>query len=112
MPKSPFLLGQRHPRYTLALLALLLGAYWFFSSGEPPRVTYTLNSDLKRRLDREERKYLDMLPQRQALITKFGPTPSQLVMSVARPLLACPLLTCLGVQVPPRPGPVAAIHRL
>ena len=52
-----------------------------------------------------------MLPQRQALISKFGPTPSQLVMSVARPPL---LLPCCShrPQVPPRPGPLAAIHRL
>ena len=82
MPKSPIMLGQRHPRYLLALVALLFTAYWFFFSGPPPAVTYTHNSDLKQRLEREERKYLDMIPQRHALIQKFGPTPSQLVMYV------------------------------
>ena len=111
MPKSFVMLGQRHPRYTIALALLVLGAYWFFFNDPPPPVTYKLNSDLKLRLDREERKYREMLPQRQALISKFGPTPSQLVMSVARP----PLLLhhrSYHPQVPPRPGPLAAIHRL
>ena len=59
MPKSFVMLGQRHPRYTIALALLVLGAYWFFFNDPPPPVTYKLNSDLKLRLDREERKYRD-----------------------------------------------------
>ena len=85
MVKSPFLLGQRHPRYTFALVALLVCAYWFFFTAPPPPrpVVYKHNHELKARLDREERKYRDMLPQRQELITKYGPTPSQVAMYVA-----------------------------
>ena len=76
---------QRHPRYTLALAAFILCAYWFLSSPTPrPRaVAYNANNELKARLEREERKYRAMLPQRQELITRFGPTPAQVVMYVA-----------------------------
>lgn len=86
MAKSPLFFGQRHPRYTLALAVLVIGAYWlFFSSHSPPTpVVYKNNNELQTRLDREERKYRAMLPQRQELISKFGPTPAQLVMYVAR----------------------------
>ncbi|KAI0328831.1 hypothetical protein GY45DRAFT_1325827 [Cubamyces sp. BRFM 1775] len=82
MVKSPFSLGQRHPRYTLALVALLLCAYWFFFTAPPPPrpVVYKHNHELQARLDREERKYREMLPQRQELITKYGPAPSQVAM--------------------------------
>ena len=90
MAKSPLLLGQRHPRYTVALVAFFLCAYWFLSKSPPPPrpVKYTPNHDLKARLEREERKYRAMLPQRQALITRFGPTPADVVMYVARPCLS------------------------
>ncbi|PIL26341.1 hypothetical protein GSI_12097 [Ganoderma sinense ZZ0214-1] len=81
MLKLP-LLGQRHPRYTIALAGLVLCAYWFLSSSAPPLrpVHYNANHELKARLEREERKYRDMVPQRHDLITKFGPTPAQVVM--------------------------------
>ncbi|KAI0692120.1 methyltransferase domain-containing protein [Cerioporus squamosus] len=81
MAKSALSL-QRHPRYTIALAAFILCAYWFLSSPTPrPRaVAYRANNDLKARLEREERKYRAMLPQRQDLITRFGPTPAQVVM--------------------------------
>ncbi|OSC98333.1 hypothetical protein PYCCODRAFT_1461394 [Trametes coccinea BRFM310] len=82
MAKSPLSLGQRHPRYTIAFLALFLCAYWYFSTAPlPPRpVLYKHNDELKTRLDREERKYRHMLSQRQELITKYGPTPAQVTM--------------------------------
>ncbi|KAI0365832.1 hypothetical protein BV20DRAFT_1027306 [Pilatotrama ljubarskyi] len=82
MAKSPLLLGQRHPRYTIAFVALVLCTYWFLYSSPPTplAVNYKHNSELKARLDREERKYRSMLPQRQELITKYGPTPAQVVM--------------------------------
>lgn len=87
MAKSPLLLGQRHPRYSLTFFAFVLCAWWFLSHRSPPPrpVFYTHNDDLKGRLEREERKYRAMLPERQALIKKFGPTPAQVVMYVARP---------------------------
>ena len=88
MAKSPFLLTlQRHPRYTLALAAFVLCAYWFLSTPAPlPRpVRYNANNELQARLEREERKYRAMLPQRQELITRYGPTPAQVVMFVALP---------------------------
>ncbi|KAI0753831.1 methyltransferase domain-containing protein [Fomes fomentarius] len=82
MAKSPLLLGQRHPRYSLTLFAFVLCAWWFLSNRPPPPrpVFYTHNNDLKGRLEREERKYRAMLPERLALIKKFGPTPAQVVM--------------------------------
>ncbi|KAI0632581.1 methyltransferase domain-containing protein [Trametes polyzona] len=82
MAKSPILIGQRHPRYTLAFAAFVLCAYWLFfrSSHTPLPVVYKHNHELKARLEREERKYRAMLPQRQDLITKFGPTPAQVSM--------------------------------
>lgn len=88
MLKLP-LLGQRHPRYTIALAGLVLCAYWFLSSSAPPLrpVRYNANHDLKARIEREERKYRDMLPQRHDLITRFGPTPAQVVMYVHSPSL-------------------------
>ncbi|RPD69142.1 hypothetical protein L226DRAFT_539990 [Lentinus tigrinus ALCF2SS1-7] len=83
---TPLSLGQRHPRCTFALAAFILCTYSFLSSPTPhPRaVAYKANHDLKARLEREERKYRDMLPQRQGLITRFGPTPAQVVMYVPR----------------------------
>ncbi|KAI1783482.1 methyltransferase domain-containing protein [Ganoderma leucocontextum] len=82
MLKFPLPLGTRHPRYTIALAAFVLCAYWFFSSPTPlPRpVQYNASHDLHARLEREERKYRDMIPQRHDLITRFGPTPAQVVM--------------------------------
>ncbi|KAI0820548.1 methyltransferase domain-containing protein [Trametes gibbosa] len=81
MAKSPLLLAQRHPRYTVAFAALFICVYWVLSSAPPSLpVVYLNNRDLKARLDREERKYRAMLPQRQDLITKYGPTPAQVVM--------------------------------
>ncbi|KAH9926656.1 methyltransferase domain-containing protein [Epithele typhae] len=79
--KTPFTWAQRHPRLLLAVLSFGLCAYWFFLAHKPPRpVVYTRNPELKTRLGREEDKYRAMLPQRQALITKYGPTPAHLVM--------------------------------
>ncbi|KAI1783589.1 methyltransferase domain-containing protein [Ganoderma leucocontextum] len=82
MLKFPLPLGTRHPRYTIALAAFVLCAYWFLSSPTPlPRpVQYNASHDLHARLEREERKYRDMIPQRHDLITRFGPTPAQVVM--------------------------------
>ncbi|TBU51741.1 methyltransferase domain-containing protein [Dichomitus squalens] len=83
MAKSPFVLTvQRHPRYTLALAAFVLCAYWFLSTPTlpPSPVRYNANNELQARLEREERKYRAMLPQRQELITRYGPTPAQVVM--------------------------------
>ncbi|KAI0640851.1 methyltransferase domain-containing protein [Trametes meyenii] len=82
MIKSPFLLGQRHPRYTFAFVALVVCGYFFFVTA-PPRphaIVYKHSNELQARLDREERKYRTMLPQRHELVTKYGPSPSQVVM--------------------------------
>ncbi|KAI0776552.1 methyltransferase domain-containing protein [Trametes elegans] len=82
MAKSPLLLGQRHPRYAFTLVALVFCTYWFLLRSPPPPlpVNYKQSSELKARLDREERKYRSMLPERRELITKYGPTPAQLIM--------------------------------
>ncbi|KAI0742234.1 methyltransferase domain-containing protein [Daedaleopsis nitida] len=78
MPKFTL---QRHPRYAIGLLALVFCGYWFLTRSPLRRsVTYQLSHDLQLRLDREERKYRAMLPQRQELIQRFGPTPAQLAM--------------------------------
>ncbi|EMD32703.1 hypothetical protein CERSUDRAFT_87731 [Gelatoporia subvermispora B] len=85
----PLTVFQRHPRYALALAAVVLTAFWYLSPYEaapslyhPPLDTTGLprDPDLRNRIARSERIYQRTIEQRQELIKKWGPTPTDIVM--------------------------------
>ncbi|KAL6308922.1 methyltransferase domain-containing protein [Sparassis latifolia] len=77
---------RRHPRYAVTLLALIVTTFVFLSPHDafhsvPAPVSYVVPApDLPARILRSENSYQRMLDQRQDMIKKFGPSPSQVVM--------------------------------
>lgn len=73
-------LYARHPRFTLALLVLILISLFMFASDSPLR-SVAFNSRrgvLGDDLALEEMYYKKVLQQRQELIKKWGPTPEKI----------------------------------
>jgi hypothetical protein len=116
------LVWQRHPRYTLGVLLVLVVTFYFLSPYyetsqpllAPPPTPATYNDhDLPARMERAERIYNKILHNRQGLIHKFGPTPSDVVMSVFF-LIAFQLRSTIGIhficQVSSRQGSVARLY--
>lgn len=82
---------QRHPRYTLSILLIIIATLCFlnpYQISQPmlaPALSATKqDDDLPARLERAERIYNKVLQARQGLIRKFGPTPSEVTMCVTR----------------------------
>ena len=79
---------QRHPRYTLSVFLILATTFYFlnqYETSQPllastPSFTGHNDHDLPSRMERAERIYNKVLHDRQGLIRKFGPTPSEVAM--------------------------------
>lgn len=82
----PLSLCQRHPRYALSLFAIIATTFVLLSPRDafralPSAVPYVAPSpELPARIARAEANYEHMLDQRQEMIKKYGPSPSQVVM--------------------------------
>ena len=82
---------QRHPRYALSVLVILVTTFYFLNPYEtsqpllapPPSVASHNEHDLPTRMERAETIYNKVLRDRQGLIRKFGPTPSDVAMCVS-----------------------------
>ena len=79
-------MSRLHPRYALSVLLILAATFYFLNPYEthlfltaPPSASYN-DHDLPARMERAERIYGKVLHDRQGLIRKFGPTPSDVVM--------------------------------
>ena len=100
----PLTVCQRHPRYVVLLALLLLGSFLLLSPSEtftPYRATYAptaiLDHTLPARIAHSEEIYGRTLDRRQAMIKKYGPDPSQVVMCVllfSRSRCACSVRLC------------------
>ncbi|KZT67836.1 hypothetical protein DAEQUDRAFT_728602 [Daedalea quercina L-15889] len=83
----PLTVCQRHPRYALFLVLLLVGSFLLFSPSDTfstsryQHVRHTaLDHTLPARIAHSEDMYGRTLDRRQAMIRKFGPNPGQVVM--------------------------------
>ncbi|KAH9837615.1 methyltransferase domain-containing protein [Rhodofomes roseus] len=83
----PLTVCQRHPRYAIFLVVLLFGSFLLLSPSDTfspnryhqSRVT-ARDHTLPARIEHAEEMYGRTLDRRQAMIKKFGPNPSQVVM--------------------------------
>ena len=89
MYANPRPIWQRHPRYTLSVLVIIITTICFLSPYQteptalaPPPVSFTPDSDLSARLELSETIYQKIVQARQGLIRKFGPTPGEVAMYV------------------------------
>ena len=79
---------QRHPRYILLLIVILVGSFLFFQGTLTPHVHSTSvvglpgDPSLPARVQRAGKAYQRVLEKRQKLIEKYGPSPSSIVMCV------------------------------
>jgi hypothetical protein len=88
LPMMSRLIWQRHPRYALSILLILATTFYFLwldptssPSLHPPLSSANHNDhDLPARMERAERIYNKILHDRQSLIRKFGPKPTDVVM--------------------------------
>lgn len=79
---------SRHPKYVLSVILILVTTFYFLSPYQtsqplvttPPTAMKYGDSDLPARMERADRQYNKVLHDRQGLIRKFGPTPSDVVM--------------------------------
>lgn len=107
----PLTVCQRHPRYVLVLLVLLFGSFLLLSPSQtftPYRATNApkavLDHTLSARIAHSEEIYGRTLDRRQAMIKKFGPEASQVIMCVLPFSHRLGLLAQTATpQVPPGP---------
>ncbi|EKM48925.1 uncharacterized protein PHACADRAFT_265979 [Phanerochaete carnosa HHB-10118-sp] len=77
---------QRHPKYVVLFLVLAVGSFLYLSAPYPTH-DYTANvigfpgdPSLPARVERAEKSYKKVVAQRQDMIKKHGPSPSQVMM--------------------------------
>lgn len=76
---------QRHPRYALVLGVIILATFYLIGPYQGPSSfspRFITDNDLPGRLARSDRIYKKTLQDRQGLIQKFGPRPSDVATYV------------------------------
>ncbi|GJE96159.1 methyltransferase domain-containing protein [Phanerochaete sordida] len=77
---------QRHPKYVVLLVVLVVGSFLYLSAPYPTHdytaslVGFPGDTNLPARVERAEKSYRRVVEKRQELIKKHGPSSSQVVM--------------------------------
>lgn len=108
------LVSPRNSRYLVVIVIFLVLTFFYFhqhdlppsESFSPPLSGRPSHSDLPGRIANSERKYQKVLEQRQGLIRKHGPSPSQVVMYVLSSLFLMPHMSLMrATRFPPDQDP-------
>jgi len=70
---------QRHPRYSLFVLCILITTFYLLSPYRAPSPSLQ-DLSLPSRIEQSEKIYNHLRKEREGLIKKFGPTPNDVVM--------------------------------